>query len=281
LKPDLAFVASFYEGLIQEVECKSGQHLTDQESELLRDYYRELCLNTKGTGYISVTLLTLMLKLIEQLPKPVRVLDAGCGLGTESILFGLLGAHVLGLDISEERVRIAEKRLAYYQEKFDRTLPVSFRLQNLLTFHADEKFDIIWNSQSISHIHPAEKYFQRVLHNLKNRGYFVIYESNSLNPYVSYLTWLVHMRSGSTTTRSDPTTGELVSYAIERIFNPRQLAEILRGIGFTVEKVEYYNFVPRHFNTARAFRGINRLMDRTPILRNLGATYVLVARKMT
>ena len=279
-----SLVIHFYENLVREIERhrRVGKPLTIEENELFRHYYREHCLNSKSSCYVSYSLAALlapMVKLIGDRSKPVRVLDAGCGLGTESILFALLGANVVGIDIARERIVIAQKRLAYYEDIFGRMLPVSFRLQNILTFSDDEKFDIVWNSQSISHIHPAEMYFRLVYNSLKNGGHFVIYESNGLNPYISFFTWLVHLQKGSRTTTVDPTTGELVSYAIERTFNARQLARILGGIGFTIERVEYYNFVPRRLNISRGFRDFNRLMNRIPIVRAIGASYVVVARK--
>ncbi len=43
-----------------------------------------------------------------------KVLDAGCGLGTEAILSGILGSEVMGVDLRTERLSVAEKRLEFY-----------------------------------------------------------------------------------------------------------------------------------------------------------------------
>jgi 2-polyprenyl-3-methyl-5-hydroxy-6-metoxy-1,4-benzoquinol methylase len=46
----------------------------------------------------------------------MRILDCGCGFGTESLIFALLGGKVLGVDLNVERLDIAKKRINYYKK---------------------------------------------------------------------------------------------------------------------------------------------------------------------
>jgi SAM-dependent methyltransferase len=273
-------IVHFYEDLIQEIEYhnKRRTYLTIDENRILRYYYHD-GIFARALGYSLAPLLSPVVRFIVSQTNPIRVLDSGCGLGSESILFGMFGANVVGIDMRKERIAIAKKRLAYYEDRLGKPLQVSFQLQNILTFHDDDKFDIVWNSQSISHIHPAERYFQVVFKNLRDNGHFVICESNALNPYIAWSTWLIHLREGSRKVVPDPVTCVPAPYAIEKLFYPRQLSNILKAIGFNIDRLIYYNFVPRRFSTAHVFKKLNQVLSGTPILRAIGASYVLVANR--
>jgi SAM-dependent methyltransferase len=78
-----------------------------------------------------------------------RVLDVGCGEGTNSVLLATLGAAVTGIDISPKSIEIAEKRAAINQVAGScRFLCSPLETADL---HADS-FDIIWGDAILHHV---------------------------------------------------------------------------------------------------------------------------------
>lgn len=49
----------------------------------------------------------------------VDILDAGCGWGIYSIFFFLLGAKIIGVDLFEHRIKVADARKEYYIRNYD------------------------------------------------------------------------------------------------------------------------------------------------------------------
>ena len=54
------------------------------------------------------------------------IFDLGCGLGMQSIIFASLGAKVAALDMNEEAILLCKKRKAYYENKLNVDLDISF-----------------------------------------------------------------------------------------------------------------------------------------------------------
>ncbi len=84
-----------------------------------------------------------------------RVLDAGCGPGRHSQKLTAVGAHVIGINISEEMVRIAREncgnRAEFYQADFER---VEFE---------PESFDLIIASLSLMYAKDLDPIFSELL----------------------------------------------------------------------------------------------------------------------
>jgi 2-polyprenyl-6-hydroxyphenyl methylase/3-demethylubiquinone-9 3-methyltransferase len=89
-----------------------------------------------------------------------RVLDAGCGLGTECILFALAGASVTGIDLRPERLRLAPKRARFYEQELGVKLDVRFLLSNIFDLPERNHYDLIWVHNAISHIHPVDTFLR-------------------------------------------------------------------------------------------------------------------------
>ena len=56
-------------------------------------------------------------------PRP-RILDLGCGMGTQSLLFALLGAEVLGVDLDGGALETLGARMLFYEQKCGRPLAI-------------------------------------------------------------------------------------------------------------------------------------------------------------
>ena len=259
---------------------RSRKYLTFNEYKTLETYYHRF--NFASIKYLAHSEARLLRHVVEKIvnsQQTPKVLDAGCGLGSHAIFFSFLGADVVGVDLDEQRLNIARKRVKYYQEKYGRELNVKFYLKNILKFCEINGFDIIWCNQAISHIHPIEEFLAIAWRNLKEGGYLIICDSNSTNPYISFCTWLVHMKGGRYKLIEDPETHELIPYARERLFTPPCLCNLLRKIGYTIELVEYHKFFPPHLNRLRFFRITDEVLSRVPFIRTVGTTYIVIARK--
>lgn len=88
--------------------------------------------------------------------KGKKILEIGCGLGTETICFAKEGANVTAVDLSEKSLELAKKRAEIYEifdkikfyqcnaEELDKTVPI-------------EKYDLIWSFGVIHHSPHPEK----------------------------------------------------------------------------------------------------------------------------
>ena len=75
-----------------------------------------------------------------------RVLEVGCGIGTDTVNFLRHGACLTAIDVSEESVAIAKKRLEIFD--FD---PDVVKVQNVEDFNSESKFDLIYSFGVIHH----------------------------------------------------------------------------------------------------------------------------------
>ena len=74
------------------------------------DFYNATAHDWAKKWYDDATLLPLLEKFVDLYPTKPRILDAGCGAGYESMRLAGLGADVVGVDISEESIKIARER---------------------------------------------------------------------------------------------------------------------------------------------------------------------------
>ncbi|MFZ7104963.1 MAG: class I SAM-dependent methyltransferase [Peptococcaceae bacterium] len=120
-----------------------------------QEWYKEEILKPTIQDFISL------------LPEKPRVLDLGCGPGHESMRLCQAGAKVLGIDFSEECVRIANERCPQCEFKV-----MDFR-------YLDEslgKFDGVFACASLIHISPEELHgvINHICNVLRSNGYVAV-----------------------------------------------------------------------------------------------------------
>lgn len=76
----------------------------------VKEFYNAAAEKWANKWYADETMLPLLRKFTALLGEKPRVLDAGCGTGYESMRLANLGADVVGIDISDESIRIARER---------------------------------------------------------------------------------------------------------------------------------------------------------------------------
>lgn len=167
--------------------------------------------------------------------RPVRVLDAGSGFGTYSMLYAAMGADVVGVDLRPDRLSAAERRLAFYGRSGER-LPVTYERADL-TREWPRRYDLVWVYNALSHIDPLEGFLQATREHLEPGGVLVVGDINGAHP--AHLKRLAELRSEVHQEYVAP-DGQRHAYAVERPFAPSELRRILEGQGFEVVRHELY-----------------------------------------
>ncbi len=108
----------------------------------------------------------------------LKILEIGCGLGTDGAQFAEAGADYTGVDLTDAAVELARKRF----ELFD--LPGEFRTADAenLDF-ADESFDLVYTHGVLHHTPDTQKAIQEIHRVLRPGGHAVVmlYHRDSYN----------------------------------------------------------------------------------------------------
>ena len=177
-------VRSFYSALLSKCE-QAGYN--SQEISLLGDkrlYYGRYLDPNLRNYFIHTTIphIARAISYFQLLERPnLNVLDLGCGLGMQSIIFASFGAKVVGVDIREEAISLSKKRRAYYEEKLKVHLDIEFR-------HCDFRhsqqgdfnipFDCFFSMSAFSYVLPLERTVKLVSELLRDDATIFLYEEN-------------------------------------------------------------------------------------------------------
>ncbi len=170
-----------------------------------------------------------------------RVLEIGCGCGTESLWLALRGADVFGVDVQRERVAVAEARAAILRrERPD--LTARFAVTGILELPAAPAYDLIWMEQALHHLEPRDAVADHVAGMLKPGGLLVISEANAWNPLLQMQ--LFRRRGFRTVTTKRLEDGREVPYGDERVLTAGSLEALFRARGITPESRRYFRIFP-------------------------------------
>lgn len=186
-------------------------------------------------------------ELIKKYTKP-RVLEIGCGCGTESIWFALLGASVLGIDLSASRLSVARDRVQHMGKEFSMNLNVEFERKSLFDPDLESKgqFDIVWMEQTFHHLEPRERLPGTIASLLRPGGYLVISETNGWNPLLQAM--LIGRRGFRTIKHYSEADDNLHLYGNERITTPFNLVKLFTRNGFNMVQKRYFRCLPNFKN---------------------------------
>ncbi len=280
-----------YNKLVHEVE-ENLLNLNQKNFEEFCTYYKSLCkLPAKRPFYRYNWLRRTapMVKLIESLPvreKPWKILDAGCGVGSESIFWASLrdDIEVVGADIKQERLDVAKARLEKMKNVTGKSLKVTFELTNIFELLDAKQFDLIWTMEAISHIHPAEDFLSAAYNSLEPGGHLIISDSHLLNPKMQWR--IIKLRRKSPKyTQKVLDDGSRIGYADERLFAVPFLKRLMRNAGFTDIHSQLSIFFPPGLFRCKQLLPIHTAVDKAlnqiPLLRLIGGIYTLSGKKIT
>jgi 2-polyprenyl-3-methyl-5-hydroxy-6-metoxy-1,4-benzoquinol methylase len=234
--------------LLEELEFHivSRKHLTAHDFELLVQYYSSW-LKTSNAPYLGYCFAQRLKNLVRCIKEhrngTPRVLDCGCGLGSESIACAIIGAKVVGIDLDKERIDVAKKRLSYYRSKFDVNLDVDFLYREILKYKSNVKFDILHAKEFISHVWSLPAFLKFARNVLREKGYLIVTDANLFNPYIAFRAHLDH-RTALFTAVYEPETDTKIPYAVERLFSPRYVAKVFIQHGFKPISINIFGYFP-------------------------------------
>ena len=165
-----------------------------------------------------------------------RVLDAGSGFGTYSMLFAAAGAEVLGVDLRPDRLDVAGQRLEHCRQSLGLDLPVRYERADLTAPWTGD-FDLVWVYNALSHIDPLERFLEEVRRHLRPLGVLVVGDINGAHP--GHLRRLSDLREEVHQEYVAP-DGSRHRYAVERTFPPGELRDEMRAHGLRVVHHELY-----------------------------------------
>jgi len=279
---------AFYSLMVNEV-TENLLRLDEQESATLAGYYRRSLIQhperLRFYQYNWSKRVEPMVNLLSSLPvrdRPWRLLDAGCGVGTESIFFSLCRSdfEITGVDIADRRLTAANARKATYETHMNRALSIRFTNQDVFELLRSERYDLIWSMESISHIDPAERFIEASFQSLEDHGSLVLSDSHQLNPVV-FMRALKHQRKGGNRDTRKVAGGNSIPYARERVFSVPHLASLLRAAGFQQIRSQLSIYFPGQLSRFTGLlRHCDSLWNRIPLLRYVGGIYTITASKL-
>lgn len=179
---------------------------------------------------------------------PSSVVDFGCGIGSATpYLFDLLGADsVLGVDISEKCLQVAQDSWGSDRARFER----------LNEYQPNEDDDLVFCNGVFHHIEPGKRFeaLLTVRRSLKPGGLFALWENNPWNPGTRFIMSRCPFDKDAIT------------------LTPPECRRMLELEGFEVLSTSFLFIFPRALNW---LRGIEPLVSRLPI----GAQYQVLCRK--
>jgi SAM-dependent methyltransferase len=287
LQSPAACLRLFLENQMEEVR-RAEEFLDPQERKDFLDYYQRWvrrplsgeALETEVRGGIRSTYGHVLERILQGRPdRPFRVLDAGCGFGTECLLFGFAGAEVTGNDLRGERVHAAEKRPPFWEKETGRRLALRFRLANIFDEPERDYFDLIWVHNAITHIHPVDGFLHLCRDLLAPSGEVVIIDVNKTSLRRKLQGAHDEHQGGSQyTTRVDPATGKEVVYAVERDLGLLEQCRLLKEAGLGISYRECY--LGGHARAGEfPWKAFLRPLNRSYAAAVLGSRYVVAGRK--
>jgi len=107
--------------------------------------------------------------------KNKKVLEVGCGIGTDAQKFSENGAIYKGIDLTENSIDICKKRFHLLNLKGD------FEVQNIEEYCSNEKFDLIYSFGVLHHTPNIDKAIENCYSMLNNNGVLkvMLYAKNS------------------------------------------------------------------------------------------------------
>lgn len=165
------------------IECESIAY-SEREIEELVGYYQGAGLLTKWRKpffrrHYSSSFVSAANFLVGD-RYSTRILDVGCGVGTQTLFFALLGHTVLALDVDAGSLNILRKRQKFYEECCGKKLDIIYLNENALDvdFKAIGPINGIHSMFAFNMIQPSSKLLDNVLSGTADRARIAVIDGN-------------------------------------------------------------------------------------------------------
>ena len=254
--------ADFYKRLRQEV-VRGNDCLTADENRALQAHYPIMMNSRRYPATLAETIYASRRRhavaAIRDTEMPV-VLDAGCGFGSESFLFAMLGARVIALDVSAEQIAIAEKRKPYYEACLEKPLAIDFVVADLNRYvPQNTNLSLTWLASVLPIVRDKLGFMRRIRSATRPQGKVLVTDLNLANPMFQLAEWrrghlgdgrLAWLKPMFDTFSRRPFNG--ARYPVSRdnvdgyscFFNPRGLSRLLTSAEFKISLVDCAGFAP-------------------------------------
>lgn len=170
--------------------------------------------------------------------KKPTILDLGCGVGTQSLFFGLMGARVIALDSDKKALDILEKRISFYQKTCQRDISISIQCVNSLEFGYSSVAPIhgLFSMFAFNIMQPSKRLISSMVPSLSQDALLAILDGNSL-------CWLPRVFRSRR----------------RQVLSPLQLERELVDYGFTITEHRGGVSVPPFLWALNAFNMVTRI----------------------
>lgn len=202
-------------------------------------------------------------KLFEDNAHP-KIIELGCGTGTSSLLFALLGAEVIGIDLNRTLIEICQKRKQFYEKHIGRDINACFHNANAFNFPFENHaaVDAFFSLFAFNLMKPPDILLARLVPSLRNGGKMIISDGNQSSLY----SCLIPTRRRS---------GEL---------SPLMMQKKMEMLGCRICKIETHCAIPPFvFRFPRAQKlalKIEDLVRLSGLHKFFGISYTIVAEKI-
>ncbi len=189
--------------------------------------------------------------LADQIPEKVKIIDFGCGTGRHACLLGIKNRKVLGIDISDESLNIANE--LKNKLKLDN---VTFQKQDIFSAKIDFKADYIICIGVLHHTYDIEKAFEQIMQHLKPKGYVILGLYNTCGRFITKILRIANKLSFYSIEKLDFYINKIAKSEDEKkawIYDmyrcPHELTMSIGGVLkiFKKNNIEYVNSFPHKF----------------------------------
>jgi SAM-dependent methyltransferase len=112
-----------------------------------------------------------------------KILDLGCGIGTQSILYAMLGAEVISVDLDPLALSLLKRRQQFYQQACERELNITIYKANALEFDysTTSPLDGVFSMFAFNMMQPSTELLKKITLALRPGGRLVIFDGNRCN----------------------------------------------------------------------------------------------------
>jgi SAM-dependent methyltransferase len=112
-----------------------------------------------------------------------RIVDLGCGFGTQSLFLSAMGAEVIALDMDVLALSILAKRKTYYENALGRRLDIQIHNVNTLEFDFEDIAPIhgVWSMFAFNMMKPHSALLDHIVRGLSSDAVFTILDGNMLS----------------------------------------------------------------------------------------------------